>query len=103
MRAYAVRHGHRLTVVLDDVQDPATNGATTVTLNLGGDFRSGRLTALTTSSPAGLAATTDITLGGQQVGPHGAFLPPRSTPVSVHNHTATVTLPTGSAAIIQFD
>jgi hypothetical protein len=28
MRAYAVRHGHRLTVVLDDVQDPATNGAT---------------------------------------------------------------------------
>lgn len=103
VRAYAVRHGHRLTVVLDNVQDPATNGATTVTLNLGGDFRSGRLTALTTSSSAGLSATTDITLGGQQVGPHGAFPPPQSTPVSVHNQTATVTVPAGSAAIIQFD
>jgi hypothetical protein len=98
-----VRHGHRLTVVLDDVQDPATNGATTVTLNLGGNFRSGRLTALTTSSSAGLSATTDITLGEQQVGPHGTFLPPRSTPVSVRNQTATVTLPAGSAAIIQLD
>jgi hypothetical protein len=103
VRAYAVRHGHRLTVVLDDVRDPATNGATTVTLNLGGNFRSGRLTALTTSSSAGLSATTDITLGGQQVGPHGTFLPPRSTPVSVRNQTATVTLPAGSAAIIQLD
>lgn len=103
VRAYAVRHGHRLTVVLDDVQDPAANGATTVTLNLGGDFCSGRLTALTTSSSAGLSATTDITLGGQQVGPHGAFLPPQSTTVSVHNQTATVTVPAGSAAIIQFD
>jgi hypothetical protein len=102
VRAYAVRDGHRLTVVLDDVQDPAANGATTVMLNLGGDFRSGRLTALTTSSSAGLSATTDITLGGQQVGPHGTFLPPRSTPVSVRNQTATVTLPAGSAAIIQF-
>jgi len=103
VRAYAVRHGHRLTVVLDDVQDPATNGATTVTLNLGGNFRSGRLTALTTSSSAGLSATTDITLGEQQVGQHGTFLPPRSTPVSVRNQTATVTLPAGSAAIIQLD
>ena len=103
VRAYAVRHGNGLTVVLDDVQDPATSGATTVTLNLGGDFCSGRLTALTTTSAAGLAATTDITLGGQQVGAHGAFPAPRSTPVSVHRQTATVTVPAGSAAIIQFN
>jgi hypothetical protein len=103
MRAYAVRHGHGLTVVLDDVQDPAANGATTVTLDLGTDFHSGRLTALTTSSSAGLSATTDITLGGQQVGAHGAFPRPKSTPVSVHDQTATVTVPAGSAAIIQFD
>jgi len=102
VRAYAVRHGNRLTVVLDDVQDPATNGATTVTLNLGGGFRSGQLTALTTSSSAGLAATTGITLGGEQVGTHGAFPPPHTTPVSVHGSTATVTVPAGSAAIIQF-
>ncbi|HEY3870685.1 MAG TPA: glycosyl hydrolase family 79 C-terminal domain-containing protein [Actinocrinis sp.] len=103
MRAYAVRHGHGLTVVLDNVQDPSANGATTVTLNLGAGFHSGRLTALTTSSSAGLSATTDITLGGQQVGPHGAFRPPYSTSVFVHNRTATVTVPAGSAAIIQFD
>jgi hypothetical protein len=102
VRAYAVRQGGRLTVVLDNVEDPAADGATTVTLNLGGDFRSGRLTALATSSSAGLSATTDITLGGQQVGAHGAFPRPHSTPVSVHHRTATVTVPAGSAAIIQF-
>ena len=103
VRAYAVQQGHRLTVVLDDVEDPATSGATTVTLNLGADLCSGRLTALTTSSSAGLSATAGISLGGQQVGPHGAFPPPQSTPVAVHNQTATVTVPAGSAAIIQFD
>jgi hypothetical protein len=102
MRAYAVRHGSRLTVVLDDVQDPAANGPTTVTLDLGADYRSGRLTALTTTSPDGLAATTGITLGGQQVGAHGAFAAPGSTPVGVSHRTATVTVPAGSAAIIQF-
>jgi hypothetical protein len=103
VRAYAVRQDGRLTVVLDDVQDPTANGATTVTLNLGGRFHSGRLTALTTSSSAGLSATTGITLGGQQVGLHGAFAPPHTTPVSVHDQTATVTVPAGSAAIIQFN
>lgn len=102
VRAYALRNGHRLTVVLDDVQDPAANGAKTVTLDLGGDFGAGHLTALTTSCAAGLSATTGITLGGQQVGAHGAFAKPRSTPVSVHGRSATVTVPAGSAAIIQF-
>lgn len=102
MRAYAVRSGGHLTVVLDDVQDPASSGSTTVSLNLGADFHVGRLTALATSSPAGLSATTGITLGDRQVGPHGSFAPPRSTPVSVHGGSATVTVPAGSAAIIQF-
>jgi hypothetical protein len=103
VRAYAVRQGGRLTVVLDDVQDPAANGASAVTLNLGGDFRSGRLTALTTSSSAALSATTGITLGGEQVGAHGAFPPPRSTPVAVRHGTASLTVQPGSAVIIQFD
>jgi hypothetical protein len=102
IRAYALTHGNGMTVVLDDVQDPASNGSTTVTLNLGANFRTGRLTALTTSSADGLSAKTAITLGGQQVGAHGAFGPTHSTPVSVHGHTATVTIPAGSAAIIQF-
>jgi hypothetical protein len=103
MRAYAVRNGGRLTVVLDDVQDPASNGSTTVSLNLGSYFRLGWLTALTTSSSAGLSATTGITLGGQQVGPHGSLAPLHSTPIVVHGRTATVTVPAGSAAIIQFN
>lgn len=103
VRAYAVRNGGRLTVVLDDVQDPASHGATTVDLALGADgLRRGQLTALTTSSPAGLAATDGVTLGGQQVGPHGAFACPRSTPVRVHRGSATVTVQAGSAVIIQF-
>lgn len=102
VRAYAVRHGGKLTVVLDDVQDPAENGPAAVTLELGAAYRSGRLTALTTTSPDGLAATTGITLGGKQVGAHGAFAAPGSTPVCVGHGTATVTVPAGSAAIIQF-
>jgi hypothetical protein len=58
--------------------------------------------ALTTSSADGLAATTGITLGGQQVGPHGAFGAPQSTPVRVRHGAATVTVPAGSAVIIRF-
>lgn len=103
IRAYAVKSGCHLAVVLDDVQDPAADGATTISLDLGTDaLHLGRLTALTTSSPAGLSATTGITLGGQQVGPHGAFGRPDTTLVHVHHGIATVTVPAGSAAIIQF-
>jgi hypothetical protein len=104
VRAYAVRHDGHLTVVLDDVQDPATHGPTTVDLGLGtDDLHHGRLIALTTSSPAGLAATDGVTLGGQQVGPHGAFAAPQSAPVRVHRGSASVTVQAGSAVIIQFD
>ena len=104
VRAYAVREGGHLTVVLDDVQDPASHAATTVNLNLGlPGLHCGSLTALATTSPDGLAATTDITLGGQQVGPHGAFAAPQHTPVAVHHGSASVTVQAGSAVIIRFD
>ncbi|HEV3173357.1 MAG TPA: glycosyl hydrolase family 79 C-terminal domain-containing protein [Actinocrinis sp.] len=102
IRAYAVKNGDHLTVVLDDVQDPASNRATKISLNLGSGLRSGSSIALATSSSAGLSATTGITLGGQQVGPHGAFAPPQSTTVHVHHGVATVTVQAGSAVIIQF-
>jgi hypothetical protein len=103
VRAYALRDGDHLTVVLDNVQDPATHGATDVQLDLGtDDLHRGRLTALATSSSDGLAATTGITLGGQQVGPHGAFAPPQSTPVHARHGAASVTVPAGSAVIIRF-
>jgi hypothetical protein len=104
VRAYAVREGRQLTLVLDDVQDPATSTATTITLNLGtARLHDGRLITLTTSDPAGLAATGGITLGGRQVGPHGAFLPPRGSHVNVRGSTAMVTVQPGSAVIIRFD
>jgi len=102
VRAYAVRHGSRLTVVLIDVQDPSASGPATVTLNLGAGYGTGRLTALATSSPAGLSATTGVTLGGQAVGPDGSFAAPKSTPVTVRGKSAVVTVPAGSAASIQF-
>jgi hypothetical protein len=103
VRAYAIRdHGH-LTVVLDDVQDPASHSATTVNLDLGlRGLHSGSLTALTTTSPAGLAATAGITLGGQEVGAHGAFPTPQQTPVAVRHGSASVTVQAGSAVIIRF-
>lgn len=104
VRAYAVRDGHHLTVVLDDGQDPATSTPKTITLNLGSDrLHRGRIISLTTSDPAGLAATTGITLGAQQVGPHGAFLPPRPKHIEVRGGTAVVTIQPGSAVIIRFD
>jgi len=45
---------------------------------------------------------TGITLGGQQVGPHGAFATTKSALVHVHRGIATGTVPAGSAALIQF-
>jgi hypothetical protein len=103
VRAYAVRDAGHLTLVLDDVQDPATHGPTPIRINLGTDtLHRGRLTALTTSAPQGLSATTGITLGGQQVGPHGTLAPPHSTPVPVQRGSAQVTVQAGSAVIIRF-
>ncbi|ACU73180.1 putative lipoprotein [Catenulispora acidiphila DSM 44928] len=103
IRAYAVRESGHLTIVLDNVQDPASHGATTVNLALGlRNLHCGTATTLSTTSPAGLAATTDITLGGQQVGAHGAFPTPQHTSVSVRHGAANVTVQAGSAVIIRF-
>jgi hypothetical protein len=102
VRAYAVKNGTGLTVVLDDVQDPSSNGPTTVSLDLGDDFQQGQMTLLATSSGSGLTATSGITLGGQQVGSDGSFPAPDSTPVSVSGDTAEVSVKAGSAAIIRF-
>ena len=103
VRAYAVREGGALTVVLDDVQDPASHAATTVDLALGlNSVHCGSVTTLATSSPDGLAATSGITLGGEQVGAHGAFPAPQHTAVAVKHGSASVTVQAGSAVIIRF-
>jgi len=62
-----------------------------------------RQTTLTTTSPAGLSATTGITLGGHPVAADGSFRAPAFTPIDMTGIGATVTLRTGSAAIIRFD
>ncbi|MBV9447599.1 MAG: hypothetical protein JO345_17080 [Streptosporangiaceae bacterium] len=102
IRAYAVSDGSHLTVVLDNVADPAKNGPTTVQLSLGSSYSSGRQALLATSSAAGLSATTGITLGGHAVAANGSFPVPSTTPVSISGQSATVTLAAGTASIIQF-
>nr|WP_237554866.1 glycosyl hydrolase family 79 C-terminal domain-containing protein [Streptomyces sp. SID4948] len=100
LRAYAVRHPDgTMTVVLDNVQDPAANAATTVQLDLGSSFTSGRRVDLTAG---GLTATGGITLGGQSVQSDGSLPAPAATPVAVNGATVTVAVPAGSAAILTF-
>jgi hypothetical protein len=97
VRAYAVVNGGTMKVILDNVDDPASNGATTLTLDLGATYTSGTREDLTAS---GLTATTGITLGGQTVAAGGTIAPPTTTPVSVNGSTMSVTINPASAAII---
>jgi hypothetical protein len=98
VRVFAVKHTDgTMTVVLDNIQDPAHNGPTNLRLNLGASFRSGRKVELTAGS---LTATTGITLGGQTVSPDGHLAPPRSTPFQVGGNTFTLSIPAGTADIL---
>ena len=83
-------------VLLDDVQDPAGNGSTTVQPDLGADFSSGTRINPTAGS---LTATGGITLGGQTVQSDGTLPTPTPTPVSVSGDTVTVAAAAGSAAL----
>jgi hypothetical protein len=102
IRAYAVLAGTRLTVVLDNVADPAHNAAATVSLTLGHSYRQGQQVLLATSSASGLAAKTGITLGGHAVAADGTFPAPTTTPVSVAGQSASIVVKPGTAAIVQF-
>jgi hypothetical protein len=96
VRAYAIRHQDgTVTVVLDNVQDPASAG--TLQLDFGQSFTHGSRFNLTASS---LTATSGITLGGQTVQGNGTLAPPASTPVTVSGSTLTVTVAAASTAII---
>jgi hypothetical protein len=98
VRAFALKHTDgTMTVVLDNVQNPARNGPTTLRLALGASFGTGRKVELTAGS---LTATTGITLGGQTVSPGGHLAPPRSTPFQVGGNTLTLSIPAGSADIL---
>ena len=100
LHAYAVEHADgTMTVALDNFQDPASYGATTVQLDLPASYTSGEEVALTAS---GLSATSGITLGGQTVASDGTLAAPTETPVSVDGDTVTVSVPAGSAELLTF-
>ena len=81
VHAYAIKHSDgSVTVVLDNFQDPASNGATSLQLDLPAAYTSAEEVALTAS---GLSATSGITLGGKTVSSGGTLAAPTETPVSV--------------------
>ncbi|GAA1999548.1 glycosyl hydrolase family protein [Catenulispora subtropica] len=101
VRTYAVRHADgTLSVLLDDVDDPATTGATTVQLTLPASFSRANQVDLTASG--GLSATSGITLGGQTVHADGTLPAPTPDSIAVGGTTLTVTIPAGSARILSF-
>jgi hypothetical protein len=94
LRAYAVRNGGRLQVVLDNL---STDGDRTVTVNLDRGFTSGNLIRLTGPS---LTAKTGITLGGAAVTGDGTFPGVTHTPVPVGGSAVTLSLPPASATLL---
>jgi hypothetical protein len=98
VRAYAIKHADGTeAVVLDNVQDPASNGPTTVQLNLGASFASGTRVDLTA---AGLSATSGITLGGQSLQSDGTLPTPTASPFTIGGSSLTLSVPAGSAALL---
>jgi hypothetical protein len=98
VRGYAFRHADgSMAVVLDNLQDPASFGATALQLDLGATFHSGTRVNLTAS---GLSATSGITLGGKSVQADGTLPAPATTAVTVNGMTLAVSVPAGSAAIL---
>ncbi|WP_392667585.1 glycosyl hydrolase family 79 C-terminal domain-containing protein [Streptomyces sp. LN785] len=108
VRAYGIEGRDRsLTVVLINVQDPATAGSSddSVTLTLPKGYRKGRTVTLSSSAPQGLASPDagQITLGGASVTPTGAPSGrPTAVPVPVGHGATTVDVAAGTAQIITF-
>jgi hypothetical protein len=97
LRAYAIKHGTRLRLVLDNLQDPASNGNRTVTVKLDGAYTQGDRLRL---SAASLSAKTGITLGGATVAGDGTFPGTTHTPITVSGSTLTLSLPPGTATLV---
>ncbi|MFD0636082.1 glycosyl hydrolase family protein [Catenulispora yoronensis] len=101
VRAYAVKHADgTLSVLLDDVDDPSSTGATTVQLTLPASYGWANQVDLTASG--GLSATGGITLGGQTVHADGTLPAPTPHGFAVSGAALTVTIPAGSARILTF-
>ncbi|HYU66927.1 MAG TPA: hypothetical protein VEK09_09260 [Jatrophihabitantaceae bacterium] len=108
LRAYAVQGlAGELTIVLINVQDPASATATsdTVALTLPLAYRSGRAVTLASSSPGGLGSTdaSGISLGGQTISTTGiASDAPAGTAASVSGKSSTITVAPGTAQLVTF-
>jgi hypothetical protein len=105
LRAYGVLKHGALTVVLINIQDPASPDSTAdeVSLTLPDAYRSGRSLTLQSSAAGGLGSldASAITLGGRSVTPSGVATGPlRYTRVFVHGRDATVTVAPGTARIV---
>jgi hypothetical protein len=97
LRAYALRNGTRLRVVLDNLQDPASSGERTVSVKLDRKYGKGELIQL--KGPA-LDAKDGITLAGNTVTNDGTFPPIKTTPAKVSGRTLTLTVPAASATLV---
>jgi hypothetical protein len=97
VRAYALRAGTTLKLVLVNVTDPATNGARSTLIHLGATYTSGSQFKLTAPS---LTSQTGILLGGHFVGKSGTFAGVDQTPITVNGSDLSVSLPAGSATVI---
>ena len=71
-----------------------------LTIDIGEPAAQARVLRLTAPR---LDDTQDVTLGANPVGAAGAWLPEREEALAVHNGTATIELPAGSAALVSFN
>jgi hypothetical protein len=97
LRAYALKHGTRLRLVLDNLQDPKSHGNRTVTIKLDGSYQQGDLLRLTGPS---LSSKTGIKLGGASVALDGTFPGTTKSPITVSGSTLTLSLPAGTATLV---
>jgi hypothetical protein len=98
LRTYAVQDSHgSLSVVLDNLGGPVV-----VALRLPHrDYRFASQTTLQTTAQLGLAATSGITLGGQQINSSGVLSPPRYQPVKLGSASATIPVSAHTAVILR--
>jgi hypothetical protein len=108
LRAYAVKgRNGELTMVLVNVQDPATSTSTNdaVTVNLPSTYRGGSAVTLQSTAAGGLASldASGIALGGRSISDRGVPSGrPSATPVHVAGGQSTITVAPGTAQIITF-
>src|SRR3989440_184460 len=93
LRAYALRNGTQLKLVLVNV----TTAALSTTVQLGQKYTSGNTVALTAPS---LTSKTGILFGGHFVGKDGSFAGVAPAPLPVNGGSLTMNLPAASATLV---